>query len=192
MVCIRWIPLEEKVKEQQSNELLEQCLNHSLRYCSNKIKDKVVMLVHPFMPKNTVYEDNMNLVISNARSLEWSLIYCTYPLIYNHSIVEQGLFDQVLFTNYRRGALINGYEELNRKKLLITGCYGDLCVRAMIYNLIENTDSEINLMPEALLFSINRPQGLKLSNQELIKNLIDESAFEREIRIITLEEFLNP
>jgi len=177
------------------------CQEHATMYNSETITNKIIMLGHPFfveisqnpLKKAMSYIRNIFKVISKSNNdPEWSVAQCTFPLLYRPKIVEIGLINKVLFTWFTNGELLEKPQGFDDKELVFLGCYADKCLHTIITEFAEQTSARLSIIPEGVLYHQTMPEGVECDNHELTRRLMQDQEFPREVRILPLNEFLNP
>jgi phosphoribosyl-ATP pyrophosphohydrolase len=150
--------------EKINKELHKACTAHRDRH-AKELKDVIVALIHHDLvdldkkkvhPESLIkwYHDNLRELVSIAKKNDWSTVLFTFPEIYcNHKQgLEQGLYDRAYFTEFCKGKPYKeDLSDLEGRVVLAAGCYGNMCVKNLIFNI--HLKTRVKAVPQAVLYS---------------------------------------
>jgi len=194
----------------EGTHFLSECKRHARENVKN-LKSDVLILVHPFyvylspalstiieerpelLPDLKVYTQRLLDVLE--RKSDYSVLLLESPFFYPYTseLVEQGRFDQVLFTRLSRGELIQPGQltSLKGKNLYLGGCYNFCCVGNALTQMEDTLKgTKIYGVPE---LTLNYPSSeiQSLFSQKIFRSIKDNEGYPKNKKLDDLMKLRN-
>lgn len=146
-----------KVYSEFDSSLLEDCLEHSLKYSKNIKGNKIIGLVHPFYTGlsemdclNPFMKITYKKYINNLKKLfdKKNKEIVIFDTIHHYAaitsrLLEEGIVDKVIITENDRGNLMNKKEGkiFNNKTIFLGGGYSGRCLTSCARDIISESSS---------------------------------------------------